>query len=158
MNDLELAQFLARLNIADNRQIDKLTLAHWRDMIGEYAIEDAIAALVMHFKTSTAYLQPAHIIENIKSVRDEQHKALSRELFNNPQTRHTLKPRNFNALAAAARAGDTVAWEREIAIWNEYLIENNEEPVDLAPPELKATYPVYSRKPRDPDAWMQPAA
>jgi hypothetical protein len=158
MNDAELIKVIARIQAGDNRQVDQITLAHWRDMIGEYNFADAIAAVVMHFKHSTAYLQPAHIVENIRTVRDEQRKAISQELFRNENTRNVPRPRNFEALTAASSANDTIAWAREIAIWNEDLAELGFPPVELAPPELKAVYPVYSRKPRDPDAWMQPAA
>lgn len=63
-----MATFLARIQVADNRQVDELTLIHWHDVCGDLELVDALAALVMHCRETTEYLKPAHIIANVTRV------------------------------------------------------------------------------------------
>lgn len=70
MNQVELAQVLARIQAGDNRVVDRVTVEHWRETIGHLAFQDALEAVVMHFRESTDYLVPAHVIRNARRVRD----------------------------------------------------------------------------------------
>jgi len=63
--------FLARVNVADNRQVDALVVELWTEVIGDLEYEDCVAAHVLHLKESTDYLKPAHIIENVKRIRSD---------------------------------------------------------------------------------------
>lgn len=128
MNDRELTQLLARIAVADNRQVDQLVIAHWRDTIGDLDYTDAMAAVNMHFRESTAYLLPAHIVENVKRIskaRAEQQKALDQDGVRPEDVGPT--PDNFEAMAAAWN--DPVAFAREVAIYNQQCIDGGFKPV-----------------------------
>lgn len=72
MNQIELAKVLARIQAGDNRVVDKVTVAHWRETIGHLKYQDAMDAVVMHFRESTEYLMPAHVIRNARRIRNER--------------------------------------------------------------------------------------
>ena len=65
MNKPECAKVLAKIQLGDNRQVDKLTLDEWFDTIGHLEFTDAIAAVRLHRQESTDYLMPAHIIRGV---------------------------------------------------------------------------------------------
>ena len=69
MTNDEVAKVLARIQLGDNRQVDRATLLDWIDTIGDLDFADSIAAVVMHRRESTAYLLPAHIRANVKTIR-----------------------------------------------------------------------------------------
>jgi hypothetical protein len=64
VNKQQCATVLAKIQLGDNRQADKLTLDEWFDTIGHLAFDDAIAGVRMHRQESTDYLMPAHVIRN----------------------------------------------------------------------------------------------
>lgn len=72
MNRQETAKVLAKIQIGDNRTIDRLTLDEWHDTIGHLDFVDAIAAVRLFRQESTDYLMPAHVISNAKRVRVSQ--------------------------------------------------------------------------------------
>ncbi len=77
MNSHEVAQVLTKIQLGDNRQVDRLVIAEWEDTIGHLRFEDAIAAVKMHRQESTAYLMPAHVIANARRIADAR--AVARE-------------------------------------------------------------------------------
>lgn len=128
MNDRELTQLLARIAIADNRQVDQLVMAHWRDTIGDLDYTDSMAAVNMHFRESTAYLLPAHIVENvrrIRSVRADEEKA--KALSESAPDEAAPAPDNFDAMSAAWN--DPLAFAREVAVYNRQCIDAGYKPV-----------------------------
>ena len=71
MNNTEVAMVLAKIQLGDNRDVDAagLVLAEWIDSIGDLDFADAVEAVRMHRKLSTAYLLPAHLRENVRLIR-----------------------------------------------------------------------------------------
>jgi hypothetical protein len=69
MNDNELALIVARIQAGDNRAVDRVTLAHWKETIGHLDFEDAREAVVHHFRESTEYLTAAHVTQLAKIIR-----------------------------------------------------------------------------------------
>lgn len=65
----ELTVLLARIQVLDNRQVDDLTLEAWAPLMAGVAYPDAVAAVNEHFRESTEYLKPAHIIGRIRQKR-----------------------------------------------------------------------------------------
>lgn len=72
MNDKELAQLLARIQVLDNRQVDSIVLAMWKDVIGDLDYADSVTAVNTHFRRSTEYLKPAHIFEETRQIASER--------------------------------------------------------------------------------------
>ena len=69
MTTEELTMLLARIQVLDNRQVDALTIQAWQPLMADVRYEDAVRAVNDHFRESTAYLTPAHIIGRIKDAR-----------------------------------------------------------------------------------------
>jgi len=57
----ELKRVVAKIQLGDSRQVDRLVLLEWQDNIGHLRFDDAIAAVTLHRQESTDYLMPAHI-------------------------------------------------------------------------------------------------
>jgi hypothetical protein len=154
MNDLELAQFLARLAVADNRQVDAFVLAHWQPLIGDLELQDAVDALVMHSRESTVYLMPAHIIENVKRIRDERYRATRQALVSAQRDTEEYAPRPLNEKAMAEAWNDEAEFEKQVEIYNDQLRAEGLAASTVAAHHKPAVrYP--ERQKRDPDAWMQ---
>ncbi|OAZ40924.1 hypothetical protein A9Z40_03000 [Microbacterium arborescens] len=69
MTGNELAVLLARIQVLDNRQVDELTLQAWEPLMEGLAYADAVAAVNAHFRESTEYLKPAHIVQRVRASR-----------------------------------------------------------------------------------------
>jgi len=65
----ELTTLLARIQVLDNRQVDQLTIQAWEPLMDDVHYLDAVNAVNAHFKESTAYLLPAHIVQRIAAAR-----------------------------------------------------------------------------------------
>jgi hypothetical protein len=70
VNKQECATVLAKIQLGDNRQVDKLTLEEWFDTIGHLPFGAAIDAVRLHRQESTDYLQPAHVIRNVRRLQE----------------------------------------------------------------------------------------
>lgn len=115
----ELKQVLTKIQLGDSRQVDRLILAEWNDTIGDLDYHDAIAAVTMHRRESTAYLLPAHIIANVKRIREDRAQSFGIESFEGAEW--APRPDNFDALVAAAK--DPVRWVAEVAKYNRQLAD-----------------------------------
>jgi hypothetical protein len=65
----ELTTLLARIQVLDNRQVDQLTIEAWAPLMADVPYTAAVDAVNDHFRSSTAYLQPAHIVQGVVSAR-----------------------------------------------------------------------------------------
>lgn len=117
MNTEQLKNVVARIQAGDNRVVDTVTLAHWQQTIGELDYEDTIAAVVTHFKESTAYLLPAHVIANYRRIRVERGLRTPVEVM--PAGSGAPAPKNLDALTAAH--GNPEEFEREWQIYEQQL-------------------------------------
>lgn len=69
MQRSQTAKLLAKAALVDNRTVDAMTVEAWHEAIGHLDYDDAMAALTEHRRTSTEYLQPAHITAGVKKIR-----------------------------------------------------------------------------------------
>lgn len=60
---------LTKIQIVDNRNVDKLVLAEWLHAIGHLDYRDAIESVAHHRRSSTEYLTPAHVVAGVRTVR-----------------------------------------------------------------------------------------
>jgi hypothetical protein len=65
----EVVKVLARIQADDNRDIGKVTVASWSQLIGDLDFQDAIDAVILHRRESTDWLMPAHVIRNVARIR-----------------------------------------------------------------------------------------
>lgn len=71
MNVREVGTLLSVIATFDNRQVDEATLAAWMAVLDGTGVTlpEARDAAVRHFRESTAYLQPAHVIQGVRAAR-----------------------------------------------------------------------------------------
>ncbi|MEX1079813.1 MAG: hypothetical protein WED09_11970 [Homoserinimonas sp.] len=62
MTTEELTLLLARIQVLDNRQVDDLTIEAWAPIVGDLGYQDAVHAVNQHFRNSTEYLRPGHVV------------------------------------------------------------------------------------------------
>jgi hypothetical protein len=68
----ELKQVVAKIQLGDNRQVDRLVILEWFDTIGDLNVSDALEAVRLHRRESTDYLVPAHIVRLAYRVKDQR--------------------------------------------------------------------------------------
>jgi hypothetical protein len=107
VNIQEVAGVLAKIKLGDNREVNKLVIADWADVIGDLDFDDAIEAVVMHRRESGTYLQAAHIRENVRVLNARRER---KERVDNP----------FQVEPWAEPPFDRAAHEAETAKWVEF--------------------------------------
>jgi hypothetical protein len=68
----ECKRVVAKVQLGDNRQVDRLVIMEWYNTIGHLNGADAIKAVTLHRQESTEYLQPAHIIRLAYRVKEKR--------------------------------------------------------------------------------------
>lgn len=113
----EFHALLTRLQVLDNRQVDRVTADAWWPIIGHLRYDDALEALNNHFRDNPdTYLRPGHIAQGARRIREAR----------SPHHDHSLddrgdapRPANFEALSAAWDDAD--AWEEQVSAYNAQL-------------------------------------
>ena len=72
MNIDECKAVVAKIQLGDNRQVDRLVILEWFDTIGHLIADDAMKAVTLHRQESTDYLQPAHVIRLAYRVKERR--------------------------------------------------------------------------------------
>lgn len=106
MTNEEVAKVLARIQLGDNRQVDRTTLAAWIDEIGDLDFRDAVEAVKLHRQESTHYLMAAHVRANVRVIRRQ------REHAGRVSTPRAIEP---NVITL-----DRAKFEEETAYWAEF--------------------------------------
>lgn len=68
MNLEETDRLLTLIQNVDKRKIDDATVLVWHEIIGDLPFADAVEAVTSHFRESTAYLMPAHIVAGAREI------------------------------------------------------------------------------------------
>jgi uncharacterized protein (DUF885 family) len=112
MNEFQLSVLLTKFSLVDNRKITPETVTTWFDVLGDVDFDFAYEAGVQHFRDSTDYLTPAHIVagakrlqqQNVAAVREGRARGVVPSDW--PETQK-LSPALADALSAdrAARRG-----------------------------------------------------
>lgn len=67
----ELKQVVAKIQLGDNRQVDRLVLEYWWELIGNLHFEDAKQAVNFHrLEQPGKWLEPGHVVAGSKRARD----------------------------------------------------------------------------------------
>ena len=132
MNQQELGRVVARIQAGDNRTVDHVTMAHWGETIGHLPYQDALEAVVMHFRESTDYLMPAHVLAGAARVwkaRNPSNDTIPGGYREVDGRRPAPMPDNMDALTAVWN--DPVGWAREIAKYDAQLVAAGHPPVGV---------------------------
>lgn len=111
---------LTRIQVLDNRQVDRMTAEAWWPLIGALDYQDAVTALETHFREyPDVYLKPGHLVQGVRRIRNDR--AMIHD--HSPDNRgNAPRPANFDALSAAYK--DPAAWRREVAAFNKQLTDS----------------------------------
>jgi len=71
MEKAQTARLLAVAAVVDNRRVEPATVEAWHEVLGHLDYGACRRALAEHRRSSTAYLQPAHIVALVDQERDE---------------------------------------------------------------------------------------
>jgi hypothetical protein len=69
MNRQEVAQLLTMAALIDNRTITPEAIIMWHGVLGHVDYQPALVAVQDHFRETTAWLMPAHIIQRVRDAR-----------------------------------------------------------------------------------------
>lgn len=72
MTKAELAEMLTQASMIDNRNAAPENVNGWYEVIGHLPAADATTAMWTHFRTSTAYLLPAHIVAGVFRLKEQR--------------------------------------------------------------------------------------
>lgn len=70
MNKVEVAKLMTRASAMDNRIVTEEKVEAWFEVLHSVPYEFAVQAVNNHFKESTDYLLPAHIVAGARRARD----------------------------------------------------------------------------------------
>ena len=68
MDIIETSKVLAKIQAFDNRNVEPETTLAWQEVLEPHALQDALAAVSAYFRTSTAWIMPAHIVERVRDM------------------------------------------------------------------------------------------
>lgn len=102
----EVVKVLARVQMDDNRQVDRVVVESWVEEIGDLEYGDAIEAVVMHRRETTVWLMAAHVRENVRRIRNAQARA--------------DRVANAKAIEPPVITLDREAFDRETEYWIDY--------------------------------------
>lgn len=115
MNLTETDQLLTIIHNIDKRIIDDATVLVWHEILGDLQFADCVQSVTAHFRESTDYLLPAHIVRGARElererIRDHNHqRALDAapELDSRPLTDRKREIRDFvNGVRSVLPPGD----------------------------------------------------
>jgi hypothetical protein len=102
----EVVKVLARVQMDDNRQVDRVVVQSWVEEIGDLGYAEALEAVVMHRRETTAWLMAAHVRENVRRIRNQRARD---DRVANPRA---IEPPNITL--------DRAAFDKETEYWIEY--------------------------------------
>lgn len=76
----QIATLLAYISSIDGRHTSTLMAEAWSDLVGDLDFEDAKAAVRDHYRASTDWLKPAHILTGVRQIRKKRIQDLERHL------------------------------------------------------------------------------
>ena len=72
MNEPEAFKLLTLASARDGRTVTQAVAKVWADDLAWVNLADAVEALTMHYRESTDWAMPGHVIANVRRVKDRQ--------------------------------------------------------------------------------------
>lgn len=76
MDIKQTGMILAFVSLIDNRQVSEEAILAWHELLRDVDFEHGKDAVTNHFRTSTEYIRPAHIIQGARLVKMERRKEI----------------------------------------------------------------------------------
>lgn len=132
MNHEDANVLLTQIALGDNRTTDDAVVDHWRRLLHDIRIEDALEAVATHRRESTEYLQPAHIVRLVRALR--QRRVGAANIIYEPIDAETGRQFLDRVHALTRAAGDGHLTTRPI-----HLALAAAGPAPVPPPEIEAS-------------------
>lgn len=68
MDIIETGKVLAKIQAFDNRNVDEAVLSAWFEVLEPFTLRDSLEAVTDYFRTSTAWMMPAHVVERVQAT------------------------------------------------------------------------------------------
>jgi len=99
----ELKQVVAKIQLGDSRQVDRLVLEYWWELIGNLHFGDSLQAVNFHrLEQPGVWLEPGHVKAGARRARDIREREERRALPAPPPNVITLDRAEFERLTAIA--------------------------------------------------------
>ena len=72
MNEKEAFQLLTLASVRDGRQVTAAHAKVWAGDLSRVDLVDAVDAVTLHYQESEKWVMPAHIIANVRRVRERR--------------------------------------------------------------------------------------
>jgi hypothetical protein len=70
----ETGMLLAKIALIENREATNETILAWNEILADVNFDDAMEALLQHYRHSTETCKPAHIVRGARSIKEENKK------------------------------------------------------------------------------------
>lgn len=114
MNKAETAKLLAVASAVDNRNVTPPMVEAWHEAVWSVSYEDARLALAQHRRSSTEYLQPAHIVQLAEAMSPDVRHVSGRDAW---LLERNVDPSEFDAALADGATPEAVL--RRFGLWME---------------------------------------
>lgn len=97
----EIAKLLTQASLVDNRRISEAHVEQWWRILNGCSFAEAEHAIVEHFRTSSEYLQPRHVMTIVKAKREAAAEVRHQKQLDaayTPKGDYPGKPDNFDEL------------------------------------------------------------
>lgn len=112
MNKVEVAKLLTRASAIDNRIVTEEKVEAWFEVLARVPYEYAVAAVNDHFKESTEYLLPAHIVAGARRAQDRKQREDRIKQITDPSSERN----KMLAIAASERKSNIPQCEHGISL------------------------------------------
>jgi hypothetical protein len=65
---------LAKIALLENREATNETILAWQEILDDVDFDDAMEALVQHYRHSTESCKPAHVVRGARAIKEEKKK------------------------------------------------------------------------------------
>lgn len=87
----------------DNRKPDRDTVRAWTEALAEVDYDDARTVIISHYKTSTDWIMPAHVVTGVRQIQAER-------LANSPNVYELEPPPHVTDLDGEAFDAAYLSW------------------------------------------------
>lgn len=141
----ELSAVYAKVQLGDNRKpLDDVMAKEWMDTLTRGGVEygDAVTAVTEFRATKPGtYLEPGHIVQIAKRLRNERAEQAHHQQLASTQKRGDPRPLNLTELEAAYSGH-----RRAYAAWLEHPCDEHQRAIDAALGKVQAEEAAYNRQ------------
>lgn len=74
MDITQTGMLLAKIALLENREATNETILAWQEILDDVDFDDAMEALVQHYRHSTESCKPAHVVRGARAIKEEKKK------------------------------------------------------------------------------------